>query len=175
MEVWKDIPGFDGHYEVSNEGRVRSKKRVVIRANSSPLSVQERILKPVVGNHGYEVVQLSLNGLAKPHTVHSLVALAFIGPRPPGHDVCHADGGRRNNLVTNLRYGTRLENVHDAQRHGTHIKGEKVGNSRLNRRQVEEIKRRAIDGESVMCLATEFAISHTHVIGIRDGKRWKHV
>ena len=139
------------------------------------MTVCERILNPSIGSHGYKVVNLSVGGKPKGFTVHSLIALAFIGSRPSGSDVCHQDGDPLNNALTNLRYDSRLENVRDAQRHGTHIRGEKVGNSKLTEAQARVIKAQLIRGESVMTLAREYSISHTTVINIRDSSRWKHI
>jgi hypothetical protein len=105
-EIWKPIPGYEGLYEVSSHGRVRTFRR---KANG-------RLLKPGKASHGYFTVAL---GRGKSCTLHSLVTAAFLGPKPVGYEVLHIDGSRTNNCVSNLRYGTRRDNILDAVAHGT--------------------------------------------------------
>lgn len=123
-ETWKPIPGYEGYYEVSDHGRVRSLDRVV---NAGPRAKRRkatgRILSPGVDTCGYEKVQLSVDGRAKLRSVHHLVLEAFVGPRPHGWDGCHNDGNSRNNHRGNLRWDTRSENHRDAVRHGTYRNG----------------------------------------------------
>ena len=96
-ELWKPIPHEDGRYMVSSHGRVKNVQT-------------ERILKPYVGDRaGHLRVDLS----SSRHYVHVLVAEAFIGPRPPGQEVCHGDNNPTNNHVENLRWDTRSKNVID--------------------------------------------------------------
>lgn len=103
-EHWKSVPGFEGRYEVSSEGRVRS----LLRGG--------RVLRAGIASHGYPMVVL---GRGNPRTIHSLVAEAFLGPRPAGQEVRHKDGNRKNASAGNLCYGTRSENIRDAVAHGT--------------------------------------------------------
>lgn len=105
MELWKDIPDYEGKYQVSNMGRVKS----FVKNNSGCL------LKPGKASHQYYTVALGRNNSK---TVHSLVALAFIGVKPKGMEVLHLDGSRDNNMVSNLRYGSRSDNIRDAVKHG---------------------------------------------------------
>ena len=121
METWKPIPGWEDSYAASDLGRIKSLARVVMRRSGRPLSIKERILRPAPNVHGHLTVALSIDGKPKTRPVHSLVAAAFLGPRPDGKEVCHGDGDQLNNQITNLRYGTRKENVADAMKHGTHI------------------------------------------------------
>src|SRR5205809_898070 len=102
MEKWLPVPGFD-QYEISDLGRVRSLYRA------------PRILNPAMTN-GYHRLNL---GRARLVYVHQLVAQVFIGPCPDGQEVRHLDGCRTNNQASNLAYGTRADNIHDAKRHGT--------------------------------------------------------
>lgn len=67
---------------------------------------------------GYLIVYISKNGKRSTIGVHQLVALAWIGPQPPGQQVCHIDGNKKNNHVNNLRYGSPFDNAMDAIRHG---------------------------------------------------------
>ncbi len=112
-ERWLSVPGFEGRYDVSDHGRVRSWQPW--RGTPVP-----RILAPVRGSHGYEAVALRPEGVVPSTTVHRLVMLAFVGPCEDGMDVRHLDGDKTNNTLMNLEYGTRSENHHDAVMHGTH-------------------------------------------------------
>lgn len=121
-EQWRPIPGWDGYYEVSDHGRVRSVERVV----TSKTGVR-RVFPSVVrrpgphGNSGHRGVPLGRNGRAVMRQVHRLVLEAFIGPAPDGMECLHLDGDPTNNRLDNLRWGTRSENLRDAVRHGTHV------------------------------------------------------
>ena len=118
-EIWKPIPGFNDWYEASSLGRIRSKPRVIHQSNGNKQHRKGAILKPGTAR-GYKMVVLCADGKRKSVTVHSVVALAFLGPREPGIQVRHKDGTRDNNKVSNLEYGTRSENTKDSVNHGTH-------------------------------------------------------
>ena len=116
---WRPVVGYEGRYEVSDDGRVRSLSRVVMRSNGAPQSVRARELIQC-DFKGYRAVNLAMNGSAKVGLVHRLVASAFIGKGEIGQEVCHGDGTRTNNNASNLRWGSRSDNMQDALRHGTH-------------------------------------------------------
>ena len=123
-EEWRAIPGYEGLYEVSSEGRVRSLDRVISCTRSDSAGpfgrdLQGRELKQSTDRTGRLSVNLSRNGRARKRRVHTLVAEAFVGPRPEGLEVCHGDGDPSNNRVSNLRYGTASENWADRKLHGT--------------------------------------------------------
>ena len=104
-EYWKPVVGYEGLYEVSNWGRVKSLK-----------FGKERILKQSI-RHGYYIVCLSKNGIVKSYYVHRLVAEVFL-PNPNNYkEVNHKDENKTNNVVTNLEWCDRLYNV----RYGTGI------------------------------------------------------
>lgn len=109
-EIWKDIVGYEGFYQVSNLGRVKSLYRTFIRKNSSPFVVKSRILKAVLDTKGYPRVALCVCKSKKYCAVHRLVAEAFI-PNPFNKpDVDHIDTNRANAIVSNLRWVTSSEN-----------------------------------------------------------------
>lgn len=107
-EKWKQIESFDGVYEVSDSGRVRSFKRP---------SRQGAILSQGwKGNLKYKVVVLSKKG-AKTHLkIHRLVLETFIGPCPNGMEACHNNGINTDNRLSNLRWDTHSENLRDKKR-----------------------------------------------------------
>ena len=110
-EIWKDIEGYEGLYQVSNFGNVKSVKRVVKRANSTNLSVKERLLKERPNHKGYKMVSLSKNGKGKFCTIHRLVAKAFI-PNPQNlPQVNHKDEDKMNNHADNLEWCTNKYNI----------------------------------------------------------------
>lgn len=101
MEIWKDVPGYEGKYKVSNQGRVRS------------LNGKEKLLKPYKTPTGYLSVALSKNGIAITIKIHQLVAMAFLGHVRNGLVIVvdHIDANRTNNNLTNLQLITNRENA----------------------------------------------------------------
>lgn len=111
MEEWKPAPGYEGLYEVSDQGRVR-------RTTSTHGRAAGYVLKPRLST-GYLTVTLSASSVQKVVKVHRLVALAFLGPAPsPAHEVCHADDVKTNNAASNLRWDTHQNNMRDMVRNG---------------------------------------------------------
>lgn len=180
VEIWKDIPGFDGWYSVSNFGNVRSNQRVIQRrhpgGNVHSKIVNERIMKRYSSKtqYGRMSVNLSVNGVAKTHLVHHLVMRSFFGEMPEGMEVAHNDGDPRNNRLDNLRYSTPMENTADKFSHGTVLVGEAVKTSKLTARQVSEI-RSLRSKATVYQIADSFGISIAQVSRIHTGKRWGHL
>lgn len=119
-EEWRPVVGFEGFYEVSDRGRVRSVAKVLPfmskKGNWHTRRTKARVIAQNNINSGYLIVHLYKNNKRTPRTVHSLMAAAFFGPRPPKHDVAHNDGNRRRNVLSNLRYATRSENLLDGRR-----------------------------------------------------------
>lgn len=119
MREWMDVPGYEGYYQVSRSGQVRSLPRVVQRGRKT-VRVRGRTLRAVTMKQGHASVQLCRGGTPQRFLVHRLVALAFIGPAPEGKPlVLHGKGGVSDNSVENLRWGTYQENTDDSIRDGT--------------------------------------------------------
>lgn len=111
-ECWLPIKNYEGLYEVSNFGRVRSLKRIAI-AETHIRTVRERFLKPSINPRGYAIARLYKDGVRKNHTVARLVATAFI-PNPLNKpEIDHIDGIRTNNHVSNLCWATPRENTNN--------------------------------------------------------------
>jgi hypothetical protein len=110
VEEWRIVPGHEQTYEVSSLGRIRSVPRPRTKGG---------LLKLKTGKRGYLSVCFVTNGRQETHEVHRVVAAAFLGQRPDGHEVRHLDGNRIDCRVANLAYGTRSENQRDKRLHGT--------------------------------------------------------
>lgn len=125
--MMKPITGFEG-YCIDENGAVFSKKRGVFK-------------KPFTSNNGYSMVSLTKDGKQKNYTIHSLILLTFAGARPTAkHQAMHLDGNKKNNTLSNLKWGTVQENHLDKKNHGTFQEGEKHGMHKLTAEQVLQIK-----------------------------------
>lgn len=175
-EIWKPISGYEGRYEVSSHGGVRSLPRVEKRSDGRLFKHPGGLLKPSLAKQsGHLRVNLRRDGQSKTAWVHQLVALAFLGDRPLGCEVRHWDGNPANNQKDNLRWGTRSENIEDRRRHGVLIVGERATGAILSESEVRAIKLRLRGGEKQVSLAGDFGVSAVTINNIATGKRWKHV
>lgn len=120
VEEWRPVVGFEGVYEVSNFGQVRSLDRAVVRSDGLILNLKGRIKKPTVMKSGHRRVGLQFELDRKTNLlVHRLVAESFIGPQPEDKPfVLHWDDNPASNYVGNLRWGNRSENSRDSVRNG---------------------------------------------------------
>lgn len=116
-EVWRDVSGYEGIYQVSNLGQVYSVPRRGSRGG---------LMKTPPNRHGYPEVNLTRRGAQRVHMVHVLVAAAFIGPRPSELIIRHLNGNPANNNVANLAYGSMTENQIDSVEHGTQWQSRKT-------------------------------------------------
>jgi hypothetical protein len=181
--AWLPVPGFP-EYAVSEEGAI---KRVVEDRRRHGL----RLLKPWLGNHGYETVSFASEGKLHRRLVHRIVCEAFHGPAPtPAHHVAHGDGTRRNNRAANLRWATRSENMEDSRRHGSMAlgarhgrtvcpertpRGERHGHAKLTEADVRAIRAADRQPGSGRSLAASYGVSPGAICLIRSGKTWNHV
>lgn len=126
-ESWKPIVGWEGFYDVSDLGRVRSLQRFVSNGRGGKRLVHARIMKPYRDRvrSPHMIIQLSRGGRAKEDAqfplVHKLVLEAFVGPRPPGLEACHNNGDGMDNRLSNLRWDTHQANMDDQLKHGTRL------------------------------------------------------
>jgi hypothetical protein len=160
-EIWKDVPEYEGHYQVSNLGRVKSLKRG-----------KNKILKTRDNGRGYMQVSLRKEGERKRFLVHRLVMFTFLGESDM--DVNHINGIKTDNHLENLEYCTRSENIQHAYDIGLRLKGEKHFASKLTRACVERIKYGHQDA-SQREIARIYGITQSQVSRIRLGRLWKHI
>lgn len=117
-EIWAPLPNYEGIYEVSDQGRIKSLKRTITR-NKMQVTLSERILKLGTDKHGYRYFIAQGKGSPKTIKAHRAVLTAFVGPLPEGMVTRHLNGNASDNRLINLRYGTQRENSNDARIHGT--------------------------------------------------------
>ena len=130
-ERWQDIPGYEGFYQASSLGRIKSVHRIIDsvsrNGNRYKKSVQERIMSGGKNSWGHAMIILCREGITKPHLIHRLVLKTFIGPCPNGMQSRHfPDDNKANNCLDNLQWGTPKENGADKIVHGTSGKGRPV-------------------------------------------------
>lgn len=123
-ERWKDIVGYEGLYQVSNLGQIRSLDRVVPHKRNGTITLKGQILSPYLHVRYGVLIELGVNlckgGRGTTKTVHRIVLEAWVGPCPDGLEGCHNDGNAANNALSNLRWDTHANNELDKRKHGTH-------------------------------------------------------
>lgn len=165
-EVWKDIPGFEGAYQVSSLGRVKSLERWVKHPVKDRI-VRERLLsifyRNQPGRGRYAHVCLRKDGRNITREVHRLMGLAFLGVSSgDGLQVRHLDGNPENNRLSNLALGTQSQNQLDLYDYrGYHHK--------LTPKDVIEIRRRLAEGETGRSLAKDFGVCESNISCIKCG------
>jgi hypothetical protein len=136
-EVWKDIEGFEGRYQVSNLGRVKSLSRVIVKKNNRNVVTSEIILKAGVTKNGYFLVNISIYGKCKSFLVHRLVAVAFLDHIPNGMKtvIDHINYNKLDNRAINLQLVSNRENLSkDRFRQGYSSKHVGVNWSKANKK-----------------------------------------
>lgn len=177
-EMWKDIKGFEGQYQISSEGRVKSLARKIINKSGREQNIKERILKVRTRSDGYNSINLS-NGSGKLKTflVHRLVCEAF-HPNPDNKpEVNHIDENKSNNRACNLEWSTRKEN----NNHGTH-------NMRVAKTTSKPVAQYTLDGQlvniwdSAIELTKQIGFDPSSIYKVANGKRksaygylWKYI
>lgn len=154
-EVWKPINGYEGLYEVSNTGEVRS-----LRNGGKNLNQ---------GKGVYNVVSLWKEGVGKTLSVHTIVAKTFLGGQYEGLQVNHKDEDKRNNHVSNLEWLTpSLNTLHSSHK----LRGSLQGRSKLGEEDVIEIRKKLEEGVSQSSLASVYGVHKGTISNIACGRNW---
>ena len=130
METWKFVKGFEGFYEVSNLGRVRSVKRTVLYKDGRTFSYKSVLLKAKKDQRGYLQVGFNKNGIKSIHRIHRLVAENFTPNHSIDKEVNHIDGVKENNRLDNLEWVTSSENTRKGYELGLFEKARKTARER---------------------------------------------
>ncbi len=182
--IWKAIVGYEGLYEVSNYGEVRSIERKVKHKHSGEITIKERVLAGANDNH-YRAVQLSTHGKRKKFRIHKLVMDAF-GPPCPGvygtrrgnYQIDHIDDNKLNNRADNLQWLIHEDNcfwkheaTHPFRTQAPH-RGEKHGRAKLTEIQVLTIRE---DPRIYREIGLEYGVDKTLIGMIKRRQVWAHI
>lgn len=177
-EIWKNIKNYEGYYQASNLGRIRSIDRIINEKNGKKRMQKGRLLKFSINKKGYFVSAFSKNGNVKSIRVHRIIAETFIMNNKPNLEVNHIDENKLNNEVGNLEWITHIDNI----RHGSGIKrssisrigkanswGEKTGTSKLSEKMVINIFK---DKRKYLEISKEYNIGIAQISRIKNKKNW---
>ena len=171
-ESWLPIPGYH-HYQISNNGRVRSMSRTIESVKRSRFNAAGRVLRPAKLKNGYMQVMLG-RGVNK--YVHELVLLAFHGPRPDGYTASHLNGIRSDNRSENLRWESIKVNNGRQVEHGTVCRGERNGHARLAAEYVREMRTLENTGYGFFSsLARDRGVSQKTIEDAYKRRTWRHI
>jgi hypothetical protein len=169
-ERWKAVPGYEGWYEVSDRGRVRSMERVTCHGHTR----KQRVLRPGYDRGGYLKIDLSRNNVQCTRLLHQMVLEAFVGPRPEYLQACHNNGVRDDNRLTNLRWGTVSDNAIDRNMHSRGTEREHASpRAILTAADVRFIRSCGLPAAEIrkrFPQVKEAALAH-----VRARRTWKHI
>jgi hypothetical protein len=169
QEIWKDIIGYEGHYQISNRGRVKS----LARKDASQHTLKECILKPNLNKLGYPLVSLCKDGQPKTYKIHRFVAIAFIPNPYDKPEVNHKSGVKLDNRAENLEWVTHQENInHKNTILGKNNKGQNHGMAKLTEVSVLQIRKSSL---KIKELARMYQVSKTLIRLIKNKQLWRHI
>ena len=175
---YADIPGFPG-YEAGTDGSIWSLWKMIGRlpggAVGRIIGTERRRLRPV-SSIAYMHLHLRKPGGPRiTRVVHRLILETFVGPRPEGMQARHIDGNSHNNALSNLVWGTKLENEADRKKHGKVPKGAGHNQSKLTDDEVIAIRALRAAGATFDKLAARYCVSRTLIRSITTRRNWKHI
>lgn len=174
-EEWRDIKEFEGYYQISNLGRVRSLSRKV-KSKWGYVLRQGKIRAIDFDNFGYPTCRLSKNGKHKNKRIHVLICEAFLGGKKPNEEVNHIDGNKANSILSNLELVTRSGNIKHAYKLGLRKPkyGEQNHLSKLTEKQVLDIFSQR-DSSIAKVLSEKYCVSTDTIYDIWSGTKWAHL
>lgn len=172
---WRTVNGYEGKYEVSSSGDVRSVERTRRGHRGAPTVVRPRVMKANRAAHGYLSLQLCKDGLASTVHVHRIVAEAFVPNPLRFSEVNHKDGVKSNNSASNLEWSSRHGNMRHASKSGLLAVGSRHGNSKLCEEDIPSIRRRFASGESQRQIAHDYGVGSEAIRFVILGRTWRHV
>lgn len=178
MEIWKPVVGYEGIYEVSSEGRVKSLSRKKYCGHPGAVQItKEKICGMSKDRLGYIKINLSKDNKRKKVSLHRIVALAFVENPKCKKEVNHIDGNKENNLPENLEWSTRSENMLHAFNENLKKakKGESNITSKLKEKEVLEIRALRKEGVKLIDIAKIYNVTIANVSSIVNFKTWKDV
>lgn len=170
MEAWKPVVGYEGLYEVSDQGRVKRVKTTT--------STRAGRLIGGINNHGYAMVTLCKNGRLEYMAIHRAVMRAFVGPCAIGTQVDHVNGVKTDNRLSNLEYVSPSENTRRSYALGFSRgkRGQENSRAKLSNRKAKSLKLKCVADKSrgsLGRLAKKYNVSPSLVCAIRNGRAWQ--
>lgn len=181
-EVFVDIPGYEGYYQVSNYGNVRSLDRVIKEKTGKTQTLKGRVLKQRTNPGGYRYIELGKNGTKVTFAIHHLVAQAFM-PNPGNkRTVNHIDGNKLDNSLINLEWATYSENLEHAYKTGLRraVESSEVASKnykrKLTEQQVREIKLLiAAKSLTLKQIANQYNVGRSTIGSIKSDRSWSYI
>lgn len=175
QEIWKDVPGYGGHYQASSLGRIRVKERTVRKWHKSGKHItqnyKQRILNPTKADkYGHLSVHIGYEGKKITAFVHRLVLFAFVGPAPHGMECCHKNGIAWDNRPSNLRWCTHASNNRDRLKHNRYSIGDEHPMAKFSNNIILDVYKYLKNGGTGVEASELFGISTTHISRIKNGK-----
>jgi hypothetical protein len=177
MEEWRDVPGYEGLYQISSEGRVKSLGRMVTnRPERAAHYHPEQVRRLYLSRDGYWCVQLRRKASAKGFRVSRLIGMAFLGLTPIGQ-MNHLNGIKTDNRLVNLEITDASGNARHAYRLGLNkpIRGAANTAARLTELDIRVIRERLARGDSQGQIAADHGVTQTNISAIKCRKSWAHL
>ncbi|MHA1558524.1 MAG: NUMOD4 domain-containing protein [Alphaproteobacteria bacterium] len=177
IEYWIDIPEYEGFYKISSLGSVKSLDRIVVCRRWGTQRRKGKLLSLNFSNpHGYITVVLSKNGRPRTFRLHRLILKCFIGePFSKNVDGMHLDGDKTNNILANLRWGSKVCNQAFRIDDGTSMELEKHPMTNLKNQDVLNIVNRIENGDIQKQIAQDYNVSPSTIYAINNGQNWSEL